>query len=286
MRLFTESNRQVMTRVLGLAAVLSPMPASAMTGNGDVRLLDLAAERRFVISISAVGDAPERSVTLRIPITATLHRFRAELLNAAGQPIGLDASWGVTIFSATPLAEGYEGAAAMARLTNGSNDLRVPRPYGVRLPAGDSITVVASLPTTGAPGATLRITIDYESEPATRIAAVAIASTETVATGTWTWRVEFDGRLVAIAGRQLLSVKELVLEDVTTGHVVWRTRTHYEVPGVEGQQSEVVRPGVSVWAGRIYRLRAVYAESNREQTHGGDTPIALVFPDGSSSGAR
>ena len=286
MQAMTEVTTRIVTRVLALVAAISPLPASAMTGSGDVRLLDLVAECRFVISIGAVDGAPERSVALRIPVTATLHRFRVELLNAAGQPIRLGASWGVAIFSATPLAEDYEGATAMARLNEGSDDLRLPRPYGVRLKAGDSISLVAALPTTAAPGATLRITIDYESAPATRIPAVAIAADETAVSGTWTWRADVDGRLVAISGRQLLGVKELVLEDVTTGRVVWHARAQFQVPGVEGQQSEVVRPGVSIRAGRIYRLRAVYALANHEQALGGAAPIALVFPAGSSSGVR
>jgi len=286
MRGFTGIKMRVLTPVLAVATVLSPMTATAKTGNADVRLVDVAAESRFVISIGAVDGVAQRSVSLRIPITATLHRFRVELLNAAGQPIGLGAPWGITIFSATPLAESHEEPAAMARLSNGSDDLRLPRPYGVRLAEGDSISIVAALPTTEDGGAMIRITIDYESEPATRLPAVAIAAVETAANGTWTWRPDCDGRLVAIAGRQLRGVKELVLEDVTTGRVVWHTRVQLLVPGVEGQQTEVVRPGVSIRGGRTYQLRAAYPVANPAQAIGSDTPIALVFPDASVSRDR
>lgn len=286
MRTVTGSAKRVMKGVCVVASALAPMPATAMTANGEIRLVDLAAERRLVISLGAVDGAPERSVAVRMPITATLYRFRAELLNAAGEPMGLDFAWGVTFFAATPLAESYEGAVAMARLSTGSHDLHLPRPYGVRLEAGDSITLVATLPTSGAPGAILRITMDYESAPATRLPAVSIAANETVATGSWTWRADVEGRLVAISGRQLVGAKRLVLEDATTGRVVWHMRAQFSVPGVEGQQAEVVRPGVTVQGGRIYRLRAVYAGAAPEQTYGGDTLHALVFPSSFASGAR
>lgn len=221
----------------------------------------------------------ERSAVVRFPRSVTLYRFRAELIDAEGKAIGNAVPWGITFVTAAPMAESYMEAPAMARLSNGWADLSVPRPYGVHLAVGDSILILAALPTEGAPGATLRITLDYEASPASRLPAMVLASQETVATGAWTWRAEVTGRLVAIDGRQLAGAAELILEDATTGRVVWQMRVQYPSGNVAELRREAVRPGVMVQEGRLYRLRIRHeAQAKSEQRYGGDTPFAIVAP--------
>ena len=39
-------------------------------------------------------------MTVRLPLSVTLHRFRVELLDAAGQPMSDAANWSVSLFAA------------------------------------------------------------------------------------------------------------------------------------------------------------------------------------------
>lgn len=110
-----------------------------------------------------------------------------------------------------------------------------------------------------------------------RPAMTLIVPNRTLSTGNWTWVADADGRLVEISGRQLVGATELVLEDSSTGQVVWHERVQYAVPGFEGHESEVVHPGVKVQSGHSYRLRAVYVGSAPEQTLGDLSPRFVVF---------
>ena len=104
-----------------------------------------------------------------------------------------------------------------------------------------------------------------------------LVSSDEAGEGRWSLRPTVAGRLVAISGRAFACAQEVVLEDVRTGRVLWRTRPF--APGSGGtadQRSEVIRPGVSVEADRTYELRATYATSSDDCGKG--APLAMLFP--------
>jgi hypothetical protein len=278
-----QAANQMVRRVLTMV-FLAPAALAAADLPKLGELVDRPAERSLVVALNTgdslsglpVGQFGERSVVVRVPRTVVLHRFRVELLDAAGTPIASPASWGLSLFSVT--SGEFE---PVARLTTSNADVRLPRPYGVRITSNDSLMVVASLAGADAPeGSYLQLTLEYEATE-TAISRLAVTSQSTTeapdASSAWTWVPAEKGRLVAISGRALACADELVLEDATTGAVLWRTRTASPVPSiVSTQQSEVIRPGVVLEAGRVYRLRAAYADA--AAACGSGTPVAITFP--------
>lgn len=281
----TVIRQAIRTITAGFAAfaMLAPTIASANEHAPAVHVVDRPDERRLVVTIGPLDRAQpgtERTVAVRMPVTAMVYRFQAEMRDPSGRVLGPDHYWGVTIFATPSDEQSWRARPATARLSTGAADVEIKRPYGLRIGAGDSVTFVAALPAEGAEGAMLHLVMEYESVPATRLPALAIASEETVSTGSWTFRVEVSGRLVVISGRQLIGAEILVLEDVTTGEELWRS------PRRLSKQDDLIRPAKLIEAGRLYRLRALYASPGPDQTHGGDTPLAIVSPSRPSNGDR
>lgn len=277
MRTITEKATRVLQAILSTLLLVAPVGAQA-SGNGpEVRVVHRVEEKQFVFLIGPLAGAAtgaELTVALPVPVTGMIFRVNAALVDSAGRSFGADVSWGMTLFTMKPDAQSWRLPAATARLSTGSPEVLIERPYGQLIVAGDSMTIVAALPPEGAPGAVLRITMDYEAVPATRVAAVMIAPEETVASSSWTWRPEVTGKLVMIIGHQLTTARTLVLENATTGEVIWDSGPKPQY----GQSDDLIRPVATVQAGGLYRLRAVYDSSAPDQAHGGDTPLAIVFP--------
>jgi hypothetical protein len=207
-----------------------------------------------------------------------LHHFVGELLDAQGQRIAGPVDWTITVGN---------GGAAIARLSNQRQDLQIPRPYGVRLEAGDSLVVVGELPSQ-LDGAILRVRLEYEEPAAARTrlpvqarTALALESRrirgEEVRESSWSWVAQDGGRLVAITGRQLVGAEEVILEDAERGVVVWRMRAPPRMAGDVRQVQETLRPGVSLEAGRTYRLRIV-TPMQIAVARADDTPLWMVVP--------
>lgn len=284
------TSRAVM--LIAIAALILPSTAArADTADGTfadgavaaarVTVQHIPDERRLVITVGPLhsqATSAECAAVARMPQVATLYRGHAELVDDSGTVLD-SVAWGVTLFAQAPLAESWEGASAMARLNSGHPGFSLPRPYGVQLGENDSLMIVAAFPPSAGRRTVLRITLEYEAQPATRLAAVAVAPQESVSTGSWTWRADVGGRLVAFVGPQLLGAEALALEDVTTGREVWSQRMQFPVDERGAQLSEVVRLGVTLEEGRLYRLRAVYPRAAvPAQLVGGDTPLAIVLP--------
>lgn len=291
---------QVLRGLLAAAVALIPM-TSAASQQLDARFVDRPAERRILVSLGAV-DSVARTASDTIAVLsvagllsheATLHRFRVELLDSARRPVSGMASWDVTLYASAPMSGGQRGMQPMVRLSAEAPDVRVPRPYGVHLDAGDSLRIVASLLTPDStPPVMLQITIEYESpdQPASRLPALSLSASEmtavsadserTVTDRSWTWQTVVGGRIVAIAGRHLIGAEALILEDAATGEVLWSTRAQNPFRGAgSAQQGEIIRPSVVVQPERSYRLRAIFS-SAAASAAGPDsgTPLAMLFP--------
>ena len=290
-------NSMVQTALRGLMAValVAPFASLSATPSAPARLLDLPAERRIELLVGA-ADAGFGTV-IAMPRAVTLHRFRAEFVDAAGRPTRTLVQWSLALMTVAPeVSVVLEAADAepMARLSADHPELRMPRPFGVRLAASDSLRVIATVQAEDLPaGSYLRLTLEYESEYAarTRLPVRALApraqgdeqrgltEQSTSATRAWDWRTDVGGRLVAISGPALACADALMLEDAVTGAVLWRTRLAAPVPTVvSGQRSEVIRPGVVVERGRLYRLRAEYRDAS-ELPCGTGTPTAMLIGD-------
>lgn len=269
--------------ILVLGAVCVPTGAAAHEPAARVTVEHRAADRKWIVEIELPDSSTpgaERRLVTEIQALGMLHRFQAGIFNKqSGQPVESDAPWGATIFAAKSDAESWLAAPPSVRLSTGAPEVRIARPYGMQLDAGAPMTIVAALPVSNEPGTVLRITIEYEAAPATRFPAVLIASEETVATDSWTWRAEVSGKLVMISGRLLADAETLVLEDLTTGLVIWQSPPRL-------LRGAVIRPIAVVEAGRRYRLRATYSSAVQEQAHGGDTPLAIVTPRHAARGQR
>jgi hypothetical protein len=277
MRTISQKATRTMQAILSLILFLSPVGAQALGNGPEVRVIHRVEEKQFVFLIGPLAGAEagaELRATLPVPVTGMIFRVASDLMDGAGRTFGSDVSWGMTLFTMKPDAQSWMLPPATARLSNGSPEVMIERPYGQLIVAGDSMLIVAALPTEGAPGAVLRITMDYEAVPSSRVAAVMIAPEETVASGSWTWRPEVSGKLVMITGRQLAAARTLVLENATTGEVIWDSGPKPSY----GQSDDLVRPVATVQAGGLYRLRAIYDSAAPDQVHGGDTPLAIVFP--------
>ena len=288
----------------GLLVLLALLSGARVLGADTPRrgeATEGATERRVVITVgeaeSTVGVPADRvgsrSIAVRLPQSVTLHGFRVDVFDSLGQPVSGHARWAVDFFVSAVSASGAAMVAPTARLSAAESHLTLPRPFGVRLDHQDSLIIVVTLsPSDVERGALLQITLEYEPlQPrASRLPVLALSaqredgardenlvSSDEAGEGRWSLRPTVAGRLVAISGRAFACAQEVVLEDVRTGRVLWRTRPF--APGSGGtadQRSEVIRPGVSVEADRTYELRATYATSSDDC--GKCAPLAMLFP--------
>lgn len=280
MRTVTGRATRLVQGILAIGAMLAPVDAAAFTSPARVSVVHRPENRQWIVSIAlpdSSAASAERRLVLSVQVPGLHFRFLGQLVDRTSQPLGSEFLWGATLFAAPSDPQSWREAPATARLSSGAPEVRIARPYGLPLAVGESMTIVAALPVDAPAGSVLRIIIEYESVPASRFAAIPVASEETVATDSWTFRAEVPGKLVVVSGRQLADAETLVLEDITTGVEIWRLPPRLD-------RVAIVRLSVPVEGGRLYRLRATYGAS-AEQAHGGDTPIALVSPSGAGYGA-
>lgn len=254
------------------------MPRSFLTA---LTLLGLAAATVSAQRVELLLEGVEPRATVRLAHEAIVHGLRVELIDAGGE-VTSDVAWSAALVSID--ATGATGI--VSRFNGTSPELQIPRPYGLRLAADDSLTIVGTLAAAEiARGMRLRLVVDYEL-PAVRTSRLPVTPLATHAANvsadseeSWTWQPAVDGRLVAISGRELAGAESLVLEDAATGAVLWHTRA--ERPHVDraaSSQGELVRPGVTLEGGRAYRLRAVFAQRSGARAATDSAPLAVVMP--------
>lgn len=256
--------------LLAAGVTLGPMPLPAVqttSGIGGPR-----GETRIVVTVAA-NDA-RAGVGARIGHAAMLYVFRVEVLDAEGQVVSPNAAFELTI-AAGPAAD----VPALVTLDQGTREVCLPKPLGYRIEAADSIRIVAMF--TSEPDAYLRVTIEYEpmDRRVSRLGVRALVQVrrsaresvaERGATRSWSWRADWDGRMLAVAGTALAGAVELVLLDETAGVVVWRALT--------GPPTPTQRLGIEVQAGHIYTLTAIYDSGAASEMTG--SMVALALPNG------
>jgi hypothetical protein len=280
----------------GAAAVLfllGPAAAAAEAGPVVTEIVDRPHEQRLLIAVGPIAPAAGGSVvTVRAPLPrgVMLYRFAAELVDAGGAPVG-DVAWRAAVSARRAAAV----AMPLVRLSASERAVLLSRPFGFRLEAGDSILIELEIPDLAAHGhgsVVLEMSIGYESlggavsrmavlayEPENRRGKTESGSQGAPAGRSWEWRSVTEGRIVTIAGVALHNARELVIEDVQAGTVVWRLRAG-ESGGPEFRRPDTaVRPGIVVEPGRIYRL-TIIAESGARLGGGphDESLLVLVVP--------
>jgi hypothetical protein len=278
-----------MNTQIGLAVALS-LGSGIEAQDAPGRFVDLPVERRIVVTVAAPDSTSAHPMVIRlggrITHSVTVHRFLVEALGQVGQ-----VAWDVTLLTG---ASNYRGMSQVVSMTADIPEIQVPRPYGLQLDANDSLLVVASVRGGGTAVPAMRITIEYEPSEGlvSRIPVVSLSASEMNSVGvgeldsagertvrSWTWVPAVGGRMVAISGRPLAGAEELVLEDATTGEVLWSMRAQSAHPGVADQPRELIRPSVSLLAGRTYRLAARFAKAIATVgSTGYGMPLAMMVP--------
>jgi len=272
--------------------LLSTRPAEARMPSEDpaLRVMDLAGERRFALSLGPVrihaggrartGDAIARAT--RVSRAALLYRFTAVVCDSAGEPLAQPLEWRLDVLVRSADAAGSPVVRSLARLDASSSLVQLPKPLGYDLHEGDSLVIVAIVDDVATPIAgpvVLHLTIDYEpiEAPLSRLAVVPLhlgeptrgsladdGDAEDPDLRQWEWRQQAPGRLLAIAGTALDGARELRLEDVGTGVVLWRRTIPPDGPDRDHARTrECLRLGVVLEQGRWYRLtvRVVHAQT-------------------------
>jgi hypothetical protein len=273
------------TAFINCIAFIAAIASSVTSPVAAQQIASPSAERRIVLALDQADSAgsahgaTQRRLAIRMAHAAIVHRLRVELVDAQGNVVEDGARWDVTIWNAAA------GSSPLATLDEAHPELRVPRPYGLRLNAEDSLTVAVDVRALGAAGSTLRAIVDYElpESAGSRLPVLALSSSRAVldapAQDAWTWQPAVNGRLVAVSGEALARADEIVLEDATTGAVLWRTRVQRPSAAGTAYRQEQIRPGVTLEEGRAYRLRTIYAAgTTREASAGTPAPLAVLMP--------
>ena len=245
------------------------------------------AQRRIEIAIGAREEGPMAPVLrgvgslaagVRVPTTALLYRFRVQV-RVPAEAAAARPDWEMTIRSS---------AGVLVTLTSDAADVSLPRPLGYLVTASESLHVVARIaPSDAAPE--LRLVIEFEpmQRAPSRLGVLPMqevrhdgpSAAGSGTARTWTWIAAANGRLLALAGAALGPAHDLVLEDVTTGVLVWRTTIRQRASGA----TPVVRLGIAVQAGRIYRLTLTPLSSSFGREAAGGTLVAVELPIGEAS---
>jgi hypothetical protein len=261
------SFQRLSSQLLVMVALSGTTPvAGAEPAQPWIRVLDDAAHRRLTIVVEHVAVPGADAVTLdgavRLSRGLMVHRITVEL--AAGDHAvdgaapWFEASLGARIGGlATPMTLDF---------SPGLRALDLPRPLGLRLEAGDSLSVRARAH--GAGGVLqLRITLDYTplEGPVSRLAVLPMQLTPTGAS--YEWEAPIAGRLMALAGLPSGMEGELLLQDVETGATLWRSALRAAGGEAFRGRDDVAHVGTPVQAGRRYRLTLQLTDSATRSAH-------------------
>lgn len=261
-----------------MVAALCVLPEALRAEDDGVRVLDEPSARRVVVllgSSTGQGDrdgvGPRRQAAVPIAHAALVYRFSAVVVDATGEPVDIAGAW-----TAILLGDGQ----AVVQLGSARATIEIPRPYGLQLNAGDTLRILAELPT----GATVQITMEYESAadrdsrlPVTAASTSVIPASASGPASSFTWTSERSGRLVALVGASLTRAAALELVDETTGLVIWRSQASLAFGSTDAQGTDIVRLGVRLTAGHRYRLEVTHLDAVPPNAAIA-APVAMLVP--------
>ena len=287
-----------------------PVRASAFP---TAQQLDLSIDVPRVVlpADSAMSEVVRRGV--RMPYGAMLYRFRMTVTDTSERPVD-GARWeaSVMVGELSGVRTGHAiPVRSLATFTGSRSELTLPSPLGYRLEDGDSIVFVATFHVVGA-SAPLRIHLIVDFEPLTEsMSRIAVmprpasrlsegravgavrdhavgdandqafgAADDQTTLGSWEWAADFDGRVLAIVGLPVEAMSDLVLEDRTTGERLWSGAARgTTAPSYRETPSLVVRMGILVTAGHLYRITAAPQTKDVPRTvSGSGSVMAMVLP--------
>lgn len=279
-------------RRVALLLSLAFLPTSARAldrvdgiGDGEGRVTWVDGNR-MLVSLAAFDPADGRpgSDVRRIAIAMTeevlLYGFRAELLDANDRALSASGPWRIEI----AVARG-----SLLALDEALDELVVPRPFGLRMRAGDSLIVVGRRPAPIARGELLSLAIDYERPVSRRrlpaVASSVVARWTAVDTASrtvdieWEWRATTDGRLVSLTLPRIERAVALQVVDLESGDLLWQGPLLLGADAAAPGTGLVLRPDVRVRQGRRYGVRArLHDAPTRDVAPEALLPWAVVRP--------
>jgi hypothetical protein len=189
------------------------------------------------------------------------------------------------------LRVGRDSIRTVLHFSPATRGFTVPRPLGVQLSAGDSLSLSVSLADDESRTISVRMSIDFEApnHPAERVA-IQPAKAEVRQSGdslttTWEWIPEIDGRIMAVGGVAFAGAADVRLTDVEAGAILWSTGAHLETEAGSAAAGGVLRLAVSVVAGRTYRLSVTFHRQQLATTPDAGAMV-MVRPSNVSSASR
>lgn len=222
----------------------------------------------------------------RIPDAGWLTRFAVELVDEDGEILPQSMLHHVNLM----LPERRElFRPIMQRLAAAGEETRpieVPWPLGVRTDADEELLAFAMLhnPTAIDHGdVTVRLILSYTRAPRLTVQPLFIDASPPPGSAAWdlppgrstrSWEgpAVVDGRILGLGGHLHRYGTELVLEDVTTGRVIYRERPELDAHGNIAhvpRRTYLRRFGHPVRTGHVYRITVVYDNPTGDTIHDG-----------------
>jgi hypothetical protein len=255
----------LMQIVAGLSITLgTSTSATALQPGASVAGAPGAAEGRLELVVVAQPGTSAQRVPLDLGGGREVIAYRFVAAPAGGlDSRAIQPSWEIRV---RPRADAF---ATGFQLTSAASDVTLPRPFGVRLSAGDSMDFVVTVRAGHGESLTLRLIVEFDpvNYPASRLPVIAIDANRRTdgdeRSQVWEWIATESGRLVALGGITRGQVVTVALLDADASAVAWSGTVDSRRSGALPGSGVMVRLGVPVIAGRTYRLVVAPADPER-----------------------
>lgn len=241
-----ECQRYLIAKCIAATIASAPLPAeSAVELAVPARVETVRARSQIVIAVRPDADTSTTWLAvLPADHEVMAYRFRATLMGSSPAR----GRWNVRVTD-------HGRDREVVRLGDGSDDILLSRPWGVRLNGGDTLIVEFERLDASVRPDSVVVLIEYEAVGGERSrvgvlpATAARAADDSSASAlTWTWTTPAHGRLVAIQGLDNRNVVHVAVADAGTNEPLFsRALASDALAGA-------VRLGVAVRAGRTYRV--------------------------------